>query len=198
MDIDTFGLGHGLLFRRAVFGKAGVEKTQHRNVEPVEPDHRRIGLHLADMAVVMPGPARRDDEVAGFHLRALAVYCRERAVPLNDEAQRALRMAVAGRDFARHDDLQARIERLRDARLPAQPGVFQNQHPPHGFFGRDQPARLHQVGMHVSVLPQCRMAGRGGRGRHQCMQHFPQRRHAVRGDGVVEVFAGCGGCRQWG
>ena len=105
-----------------------------RDVEPVEPEHRLVGV----VAVVVPGHVGRDDEVAGVHERALAVDGGVRALALQHEAQRRLRVAVRGRHLVRHDQLHAGIERGGDLRLSAQAGVLQDQHAPLGFLGGDQ------------------------------------------------------------
>jgi hypothetical protein len=79
-----------------------VQQIHELHVEPVEPDHRLLGL----VAVVVPGPGRGDDEIAGLHQGPLAIDGGIGPVPLDDKAQRRLRMAVRRRDLARHDELQ--------------------------------------------------------------------------------------------
>jgi hypothetical protein len=86
----------------------------------------------------MPGPRRRDDEIAGMHRGALAVHGGIRAASFDDEAQRRLRMAMARRDFTRQEQLQAAIEAAGNRGLPAHPGILENQHAAHGFARRDQ------------------------------------------------------------
>ena len=84
-------------------GEAGAQQLDELDVEPVEPNHRLRGF----VAVIVPGPGRGDDEIAGLHQGALAVDRGIGAVPLDDEAQRRLRMAMRRRDLAGHDQLQA-------------------------------------------------------------------------------------------
>ena len=108
----AFGLRDRLRRLGIALHEARVEERDDRDVEAVEPHHRLI----ARVAVVVPRPGRRDDEVAGMHRDALAVDRGIRAGAFDHEAQRRLRVAVARRDFAGHDELQAGIEAVRDRR----------------------------------------------------------------------------------
>jgi hypothetical protein len=56
----ALGLDTAATFR-AVLGKPGVEELQDLYVQAVQPDHRLVGR----VAMVVPGPAGRDDEIAG-------------------------------------------------------------------------------------------------------------------------------------
>src|SRR5258706_2278714 len=121
----------------------GVELVELRgeglhdaDVEAVHPYHRLV----AGVAVVVEGPRGRDDEIARPHGGALAVDRRVGARALDDEAQRRLRMAVAGRDLARQDELQPRVQALRDARLAPPAGGLRGQHPAHPLPCADQPS----------------------------------------------------------
>ncbi|MNI69644.1 hypothetical protein D3C73_1254070 [compost metagenome] len=105
-----------------------------------------------------------------MHGGALAVDGGVGATAFDDEAQGRLRVAVAGRHFAGQDQLQARVQALRDAGLARQAGVFQDQHAPHGFLGGDQRAGRHDVVAHIVVLPDGGYAARGGLAGHQVMQ----------------------------
>ncbi|KAG1361630.1 hypothetical protein G6F61_014249 [Rhizopus arrhizus] len=134
----AFGPRDGLGGLRVVLGNAGVQEAQQRNVQAVQPHHGCAALGGFGVAVVAPGPGRRDDEVARVHGGALAVDGRIGAASFHDEAQRGLRVAVAGRDLAGQDQLQAGIQALRDAGLSRQAGVLQDQDAAHGFFGSDQ------------------------------------------------------------
>src|SRR6516165_5523239 len=53
--------GDGLHIRLTRLGKARIEQTHDRNVEPVEPHHRLLSL----VAVVVPGPGWGDHKVTG-------------------------------------------------------------------------------------------------------------------------------------
>ena len=184
-EAAAFGACHLLRLAGVVLREAGVEEADHGNVQAIEPHHRRVGF----VAVVVPGPARRDDEVARPHGRALAVHRGVGAGAFDDEAQRALRVAVAGRHLAGKDQLQAGVERLRDRRLAAQLRVLQDQDAAHRLLRRDRLAGAHQEGADLVVLPEGRHAGRVGLRRHQRMQHFPQRGEVVRLHVAVQLLA---------
>ncbi|MNS99432.1 hypothetical protein D3C72_1338340 [compost metagenome] len=150
--------GRGL-FRELVLGialsEAGVEVTDGRDVQPVQPDHRRLGR----VAVVVPLAARRQHQVEGLHHRLLAVHRGIGAAALHDEAQGALGMAVSGRDLARQDQLQTGVEAGRDRRQTRQAGVFEDQHPALGLLGADQIARPHQVFAGLVIGPLVHLGG---------------------------------------
>jgi hypothetical protein len=63
------------------------------------------------------------------------------------------------RHLARHDELQPRIQRLRDARLATQRRVLENQYAPLGFLGRDQLAGFHHLLAQFGVVPEVRHRG---------------------------------------
>src|SRR4051812_6045727 len=100
-EARTFAARDALRSRGAVLGEARIEEANDRDIEAVEPDDR----HIRVVPVVVPGPARRDDEIAGTHARAFAIHGREGSGTLDDEAQRALGVAVAWRDFTGQDQL---------------------------------------------------------------------------------------------
>jgi hypothetical protein len=165
--------------------EAGIEERHHWNIEPVQP-HDRIGSRIA---VVVPGPRGRDDEIARVHRHALAIHRGVRARAFDDEAQRGLRMPVARRDLAGQDQLQPGVQRVRDGRGTAQRRVLEDEDAPLRFRRRDQLARFHDVGADVAVFPQRGNAGRGGSRRDQRAEHFPQRREIVARDAIVELSA---------
>ena len=162
--------GHRLAFRVGRLREAGVEQPDHRDIQSVQPHHRMVGF----IPVVVPGPARGDDEVAGFHDRPLALDRGVGAAPLDDEPQCRGRVPVGRRDLPRHDQLQAGEQGVGGRSMPLQPRILQNQHPPLGFLGRNQAAGLHQKGTHhVVVIPLhrlCRCVGSAG---HQRVQPLP-------------------------
>ena len=121
------------------------------------PSSQTIGSSRV-VAVVVPGPGRGDDEIARLHRGALAVDRGIGAVPLDDEAQRRLRVAMRRRDLARHDQLQPGEQRAGDRRLAAEAGVHQHQHAARRLLRGDQAARLHQIRPHVAVMPDRRQA----------------------------------------
>jgi hypothetical protein len=99
------------------------------------------------------------------------------ALPLGDEAQRRLGVAVAGRDLARKDQLQPGIECSRDRGRAAQPRVLEHQDAPFGLAGGDQraAASMIEAGSPRSATgPQRRRAWRSRLRRHQVAQHLPE------------------------
>ncbi len=100
-----------LVRRRARLETVSAEIAMQRHVERVEPDDRA----RAAMLVRVPGPARRDDEVALVHQAFLAVDDGVGAVAFEHEAQRARRMAMRPRDLAGLQDLQRRGQGRRRA-----------------------------------------------------------------------------------
>src|SRR5438445_111316 len=58
-----------------------VQRLDEGDVEAVHPHHRPVGL----IAVIVPRPARRQDEVAGRHVDALAVDGGVGPLALHDE-----------------------------------------------------------------------------------------------------------------
>ena len=80
-----------------------------RRVERVEPDDRRI----APVDVLVPGPARRDDEVAFLHRAVLAVDDGRRAGAFDHEAQRVHGVAMRPRLLAGQQDLDVGGEGAR-------------------------------------------------------------------------------------
>jgi putative membrane protein len=174
--------GVGLRLLRALLGEAGVEESDQRDVEAVEPDHRLAAV----VAVVVEGPRRRDDEVAEAHRRALAVDGRVGAFAVEHQAQRRLRVPVRRRHLAGQDQLQPGVQRLRDRRLAAQGRVLEDQDAPLGLFGADEAAGVHDVAADLVVAPE----GGGDRAlrcrRHQRPEHFPERRHVQAVDARVE------------
>ncbi len=185
----ALGPRHVLHLGVVVLGEAGVEEAQHRDVEAVEPDHRLHHALDALVAMVVPGPRGRDDEVARVHGGALAAHGGVGPLAVDDEAQRRLHVAVRGRHLARHDQLQPGIDRLRDRGVAGQRRVLEHQHAAHGLLGGDQVGRLHQQRADLVVAPQRGHAGRLRLARHQRMQRFPQRREVQRADAVVVVAA---------
>ena len=103
--------------------------------------------------MIVPGSRRRDDEIAWMHRRALAVHGGVRAFAIDDEAQRRLRVPVARRHFAGQDQLQAAIERPRDARFTTQARILEHEHAPLRLLRRDQAAGLDDVRSNVVEAP---------------------------------------------
>jgi hypothetical protein len=146
---SAFAARHGLHLLGKELVELRAEGLHDADVEPVKPHH---GL-AARIAVVVVGPRRGDDEIARPHHRALAVDRRIGSRPLDDEAQRRLRVAVARRDLAGQDQLQPGVQALRDARFAAHAGVLEDQDAPHRLSRGDQRARLHEIGPRFAVAP---------------------------------------------
>ena len=163
-----------------------LEEVDGRHVQHVEPHHR----FLRGVAVVVDGPVRRQHEVARRHDGLLAVDLGVGALAVEDEADRRRRVAMRRRDLARQDELQAGVERLRDARLAAQQRILQHQHAARRLLGGDDGAGLGNVGPHVLVVPDRRRADRLRLFRNDVLQHHPERRHVELGDAVVIGLAG--------
>ena len=178
-------LGDRLLLLLVMLDEGRIQHLDDGNVEPVEPEHRLVGV----IAVIVPGHVGRDDEVARRHRRALAVDAGVRAFAFQHEAQRRLRMAVRARHLVRHDELHAGIERGGDLGLPAQAGIFQDQHAALGFLGRDQAAGFQHGRADVVEPPERRQAAAFRLGRDEPAQHRPQRRHVLLVDAGVERLA---------
>ena len=143
--------------------------------------------------MVVPGPRGRDHEIARPHRGPLAVDRGVGALAFDDEAQRALGVAMAGRDLARQDELQAGEERMRDARgrVLTQRRVLQNQHATLGLGRGDQTSRFHQHRADFVVVPQRRGLGRTRLDGLDSLQHLPQRSEAAgRDPGVKSITLG--------
>ena len=121
-------------------GEGGVVEAHGRDIQAVEPDHRPAAV----VAVVVPLPVGREHQVAGRHHRALAIDRGEGAVALHDEAERALRVAVGGRDLAGEDELEAGVEARRDGGGARHARILQDQHAALGLLGADQVAGAEQ------------------------------------------------------
>ena len=179
------GLRYLLLVLVGALGEGGIEELHHGDVEAVEPEHRLIGL----VGMIVPGHRRRDDEIAGLHRGLLAVDGGEGALALEYEAQRRLAVPVGRRDFARHHELDAGVERGRDLGLAAQARVLEDQNPALGFLCGDQLAGLVHVGADRIELPQMRLAGALRLRRDEVVHHVPQRGHILAVDLFVKRLA---------
>ena len=165
----AFGLHDRLNFIGVSLGESGIEKRDDRDIESIEPDDR----HVAGISMIVKRPRRRDDEIAGMHRRALAVDGRIRAVAFDDKAQRRLAVPMARRDLTGKNELQSRVERMRDRRRAAQSRILQHEHAPLGFLCRDQRAGFEQMLAHDGIAPQRGHARRSRRLRNEIAQHLP-------------------------
>jgi len=69
-------------------------------------------------------------------------------------------VTVRRRDLARHDHLDAGIERVGGAHLAPQSRVFKDQHAALGLFGGDQAPRFHDQRFDIVEMPDRRHAAR--------------------------------------
>ena len=121
-------LRHRLYVLRERLLEHRVEVPGHRSVQTVQPDDRFVRR----VVVVVPHPARREDEVARRHAEALAVLHGEGAIALDDEPDGRGRVPVGRRDLARPHDLDGGRHGLGgpgDARL-LQPWVAHGERAP--------------------------------------------------------------------
>lgn len=115
------------------------------------------------------------------------------AFAFDDEAQGGLRVAVARRDLAGQDQLQAGVERRGHAGGAGKAGgVLEDQHAAHGLFGADDRAGLHDQGADFVVFPEGGQRLGVGLLGHEAVQQFLQGRHAALGElGVVSWSGSC-------
>ncbi len=107
-------------------------------------------------AVVVPGPVRRDDEVACRQIHLVAVDHRVGALAFHDEAQRRRGMTVGGGELARPHHLQAGVEPADAGREPLAAGILERDHAPAGLLGADQVERLQHQRAQRRVAPERR------------------------------------------
>ena len=164
-----------------LLGERRLEEVDLWKVQHVEPQHRLVG----GVAVVVRRPVRGDDEVARRHVGFLALDRGIGALAVEHEADRRGHMSMRRGNLARQDHLHAGEERVGGARFASHARILQDQHPPLGLFGRDQPARFHHQALDVVVVPDDRRAARHRLLGHDAAHHLPERRHAVLGDALI-------------
>ena len=164
-----------------------------RHVEAVEPDHDALGF----LAVVVPGPGRRHDEIAGLHVGALAVHRGVGALALDDEAERRLRVPVRGRDLAALDELDRAGQRVGGAVLERR--IVEHQHAAVRFGRADDIGGLQDVGPHVAlIVPVHRRDLRRRLAHHDPVGDGPERRDVLFGHPRGERLLGLGLCCRHG
>src|SRR5438128_2128099 len=62
--------------------ETGLKTIEQGIVEPIEPDHRFVGV----VPMIMPGPAGRQDEIARRHFESFTVHRGIRSLPRDNEA----------------------------------------------------------------------------------------------------------------
>src|SRR5581483_5744030 len=120
-----------------------LERVHQRDVEPVLPDAGAAG---ALVAVVVPGPVRREHQVASVDAQLLAIDDGVGALALHDEAQRRRGVAMGRSRLAGQHDLDAGVQRA-DAGADVASG---------GFLRRDQLARAQHQRPHLPIAPEHR------------------------------------------
>ena len=151
---------------RAGLEHVGAEIAVERRVERIHPHDRAAAF----MDVLVPGPARRDDEIAFLHQAALAVDDGVGALALDDEADRVHGVAVRARGFSRQEDLQRGREICRGAgRGVVGFGIDEGQNAALDRGRRGHPDGLIDERAQLAPLPQMRprsaVAGLVGDGR---------------------------------
>ena len=165
-----------------------LEIAHDRRVERVGPDDRLGPL----VAVVVPGHARRDDQVAAPHDELVALDGRVGALAVEHEADRAGRVAVGGRHLARQQ-VQHR-DRDRVARRPLRHArIVQSQDPALGSAPRrHELRRAPYQRLDLSPAPDARLHG-GGLGPDERPRLQPGRVEPGRRQRRDEIGASGGG-----
>ena len=163
---------------------AGLGVIDQRQIQHVEPDHRRGAV----VTMLMPQASRGQDQITTAHGALLAVHCGVSALAFHDHAHGVRRVAVARRPFAGKQQLHTQVN--RGARLhlvQTMPGIGQHEHAAFGLFDRRELAGLEQKRPDVTVGPagRTRLARRDF-GWQNTTQARPQR-HQVEIAQVLDV-----------
>ena len=103
-------LARDRLFRKfRVFEEENIERLDQRPVQAVQPDNRVLRL----VVMVVPGPVGRENQVALFHEKFLAIDRRISAPALHDKSDRRHIVPVRPRHFARIDDGKSHLQGMR-------------------------------------------------------------------------------------
>ena len=165
-----------------------VELGDQRDIEPIEPEHRLVGL----VAVIVPRPVGRGHVVPPLHERALAAHSRVGALALDDEAGRGGRVVMRARDLARKDELDAGVERSDGADLlRRQAGVEEVQNATLRLLRGHQLSRAHHARPHLRPLPEVRDASGPRFRRERVVEDVPERAELVLRQVGIELLALC-------
>ncbi len=107
-----------------VLEEARVERSDDRQVEAVEPEHRLVAV----VRVVVERPRRREHQVAGVHVACIAIDGRPHAAAFEDEADGRRRVPVGGRPLVRTERLDGTPEGRRREGCAVEARVRQRQH----------------------------------------------------------------------
>ena len=192
-------LGAGPGGRRAVgdlvgarLEERGADVVDERDVEPVEPRHRPVGL----VVVAVEPPAGGEQEVAAAHGDRVVVDDGPHALALDDEPERVLGVPVDGGVLARVEVLDRRPERRRGVGGAAEAGVGECDGAALAAApDRYQLARALREPQQVLPAPHVRLRGRARAGRHEVADLGPQRHEQLLLEAAVELFEGGGALR---
>ena len=98
-----------------------LQGFNQRHIQTIGPDHR----FAASIFMLVPGPLRRADQVAGLHNHLLAGDIGKRAFALQDEAESGHGMAVCRRHFAGLNQLKAEEHGVRRQLAIVEAGIDQ-------------------------------------------------------------------------
>jgi hypothetical protein len=101
--VDVLG---GIPRGRVVLDEVDGEVSEVGEVEAIEPDHWARPV----LAMVVPVPCRREDDIASVHLYAATVHGGEAAVALDDESHGERRVPVGRRRLIGHDELKSGVD----------------------------------------------------------------------------------------
>ncbi len=170
----------------------GVEVAGQREVEPVEPGHRFVGV----VPVVVPGVGRREHQISRRHGADLAVDRGPRPRPFHHEAERRRAVPVARRRLVGAEELHRSPQGGRGAvhRIAVgldQAGVDGRQHPAVAapVDGHELARHLREAG-EILVAPQPGLGPGPGFEGHDPGVDPPQRFQVVAVELGVEVVEG--------
>ena len=172
---------------RAELEEPGVERRDQRDVETVEPDHRRGG----GVVVLVPPPSGGEQQVAATHRHWIAVDDRPHPFAVEHEAERTLRVAVGGGDLFGPEVLHGRPQRRRCVRFAGDAGVgigdgaalaaAADRNQLSGAFGERE---------HVRPSPHVRHGARPRLARHQVAADRPERHQTAGSEVGVQPLQG--------
>jgi hypothetical protein len=133
---------HRLRVIRKIVTEQRTKELAEGGIKRVKPDRRR----RTEMAVIMPAPARGQNQIAGLHDDPLSFYRRVGALTLDNEAQCVLRVSMCRRDLAGSDHLQPAKQRVGDEAGFRESRILQHQHAAFGLFRGDDRNRPEELG----------------------------------------------------
>ena len=183
--------GGGIRRLRVMLRETGAQEADQRHVEHVEPNRRLPAF----VAMLVPRPRRRDDEVARSHVAALARDGRISVLAFDDETQRRGRVAMRARELAGQDQLQAGIERVGREMPAGESWVLEHQHAAFRLGRRDDGAGLHDDRPQVGITPHVRDCCGARLGGEPFLEKRPERHEARSRDALPQPCFGRLSCR---